>query len=726
MPRLHHQIALWIVLLVSIIIVLPARADRPKIGIALGGGAARGFAHIGVLQWCEEHHIPIDCVAGTSFGGLVGGCYAMGMSPAEIQQTANSLDWDQVFSAEAPYTLKAFRRKEDECAYPGKGPDLGFRNGKARSRSGLFPGMPIDLLFDRITLPYTGIRSYDDLPIPFRCVAVDMDHSEQVVFHNEPLSLALRATMAIPGVFTPVHLNGATLADGGILNNLPADVVKSMGADVIIAVDVSEGVKSNNSFRDSLFGMVDQTVNVVVTDNTRRSSSMANIVIRPDLQKFSLMDWEKGADIAKMGYAAAEAAADQLLRYRVSDAEWQAYVTARQARVRTAIPVPQQITVTGASAHNSDVITKDLSNFAGKQLSVTALEHKLTALTGTGRYVGLSYQVMQKDADSVLQVNVQEKDYGSSYLRANLGVTGSSSTSAIFNTGLRLTMFDVGGYGSELRTDVGVGDRVSLFSEYYHPIKQSRWFVSPNVSYSWERQGVFAGQTRLAEFGVEQAGTVIDAGYALNNSSEIRLGCGVNGLSTEEETGSPDAVTNYSGAESFVRFRWAHDSTDDAVTPSRGWTSRCDALWYASSPGIDNSYVVANASVAHFTPVHSRLVIISRLAGGVSSSRDLPLYRQFSLGGPFRLGAYKQDELRGSRYVLGSVEGLMHLPKSSSSVFLALECGNAFTTFDTAQLKEAVTTGLVMKTAFGPLYVAGSLGESGRKELYFSVGRLMQ
>jgi NTE family protein len=207
-----------------------AQPARPRIGLALGGGSARGFAHIGVLEWLEEHHIPVDYVVGTSMGGLMGGIYATGMPPRDIRALVNGINWDEIFLAEAPYALKDFRRKQDQRSYPAR-LELGLKHG-VRLQGGLDPGEPVLLLIDRLILPYSANGSFDDLPIPFRCVAVDMVRAQQVILKDGPLTTALRATMSLPAIFNPVERDGRILADGGLLNNVPADVARAMGADM--------------------------------------------------------------------------------------------------------------------------------------------------------------------------------------------------------------------------------------------------------------------------------------------------------------------------------------------------------------------------------------------------------------------------------------------------------------------------------------------------------------
>ena len=255
-----------------------APAPRPAIGLALGGGAARGIAHIGLLRWFEENRIPIDYIAGTSMGGLVGGAYASGLTPAEIYALIKEVDWDLMFLADSPFRYKTFRRKEDARSFPGL-VDFGLKDG-LKLPSGLNSGQRIELLLDRIALPYYGMHDFDELPTPFRCVAADIRTGDPLVLHSGSFARALRATMAIPAVFTPVVIDGHLLVDGGVMNNVPADVVKAMGADLAIAVNVSSSTEPASA-PTTLFGVLGQTVDSVLTTGTRQALKSADVIVVP-------------------------------------------------------------------------------------------------------------------------------------------------------------------------------------------------------------------------------------------------------------------------------------------------------------------------------------------------------------------------------------------------------------------------------------------------------------
>src|SRR5262245_52427540 len=321
--------------------------QRAKIGLALSGGGARGFAHIGVLQWFEEHRIPVDYIAGTSMGGLVGGMYAAGMSPEEMRKMVGKLDWDAILRGSPSFQQLSYRRKEDRLYIPGP-ITLGLRRG-VNLPAGINAGMEIGLVFDQLTLPYDNVGSFDNLPIPFRCVATDLVAAEPVILKEGSLSRALRATMSLPGVFMPVEVDNRILADGGVLNNVPTDVVKQMGADVVIAVDIGTPLGDKEAL-NSMFGVLNQTSGVATIENIRRNIKLADLLISPDLQKYTLLDFTASAAIADLGYKGAEQKALQLEKFSLGESEWREHIAQRQPRVLKDVPTPSFVKIEGAQS----------------------------------------------------------------------------------------------------------------------------------------------------------------------------------------------------------------------------------------------------------------------------------------------------------------------------------------------------------------------------------------
>ncbi|MEK7854978.1 MAG: patatin-like phospholipase family protein, partial [Acidobacteriota bacterium] len=290
-------------LLFNLYIDAPAQTSavktRPTVGLVLSGGGARGFAHIGVLKVLEENRIPVDYVGGASMGGLIGALYAMGRTPAEIETIVTGLNWGRLLQVSNPFEDLSFRRKEDRRNIPapvtlkGKVNDLKLPNA-------LNSGHEIGLLIDRLTLQYATLKDFNEMPIPFRAVGTDMVKGESVTLKSGSLSRSLRATMSVPGVFAPVEVDGKILSDGGLVNNIPTDVVKAMGADIVLVVNIETQLGGREAL-ESLPGILAQTINIATVDNSRRSLRQADLIISPDLGKLGSSDFAKVNELIQLG-----------------------------------------------------------------------------------------------------------------------------------------------------------------------------------------------------------------------------------------------------------------------------------------------------------------------------------------------------------------------------------------------------------------------------------------
>src|SRR6266404_5296527 len=318
----------------------PTPKPRLKIGVAMEGGGALGIAHIGVLQWFEEQHVPVDFIAGTSMGGLVGGFYATGLRPEEMKNLIERLDWDKILRDRTPYEDLSFLRKQDQRAYPNS-LVLGLRKGLYLP-GGLSAGHQIGLLIDREMLPYFGLPSFDALPVPFRCVATDLVSAKQFVFKDGSLAEALRATLSIPGAFSPVHDGQHVYVDGGLVNNLPTDVVRQMGADIVIAVHLERQPAEAGDIQ-SLLTVLEQSVRAVISESEVRGLANADAVVSVPLGHFLMRDFTKNRPIMQAGYEAARGKSKLLAGFALNDSDWNEYVGERDGRKQTATPVPQLI-----------------------------------------------------------------------------------------------------------------------------------------------------------------------------------------------------------------------------------------------------------------------------------------------------------------------------------------------------------------------------------------------
>ena len=375
---------------------------RPRVGLALGGGSARGLAHVGVLEWLKENRIPVDAIAGTSIGALVGAAYATGRPAAEVVTLVGGIDWDRLFSGEVDYALKSFRRKDDRRQYPVR-LELGLRDG-LRLAPGLDQGHAVDLFLSRLALPYSLPLAFDDLPIPFRAVATDLEAAAVVDIGSGSLASALRATMAIPGVFQPVEREGLLLADGGLLNNAPADVVSRMGVDVVIAVDVSAPLETRDRLQ-SLVGIANQAIGVMMAERTRSVlTRYADHVIKPAIEDVPAGAWRQFETTRALGYQAAAAAGDTLDYLALSLADWTSHLEARRARRISTATEPTFVRVEGVGPEATDDIGQVVEPLLGTALDLDALDLRLAELVGKGRYGSLGYDLLRDDGRTGINV----------------------------------------------------------------------------------------------------------------------------------------------------------------------------------------------------------------------------------------------------------------------------------------------------------------------------------
>ena len=708
----------------------PAQASPPRarIGIALEGGGALGLAHVGVLQWFEEHHVPVDYVAGTSMGGLVGGLYATGKSPKELEEIVQQQNWDVIIGGKTPYEDLSYRRKEDARDYPTF-IQLGLKKGLLLP-AGLNAGHQISLLIDRETLPYANLKSFDELPIPYRCVATDLVSGKEVVFKDGSLAQAMRATMSIPGLFNPVRIGDQVLVDGGLVGNLPTAVVRTMGAQVVIAVHLEVSPAKPDEIQ-SLFSVLGRSVDVVVRENEIRGLSAADLVVNVDLHEYSSIDYQKSKVIIAKGRQAAEDKARVLAPFALNDAEWKNHLEQREARRRGDRLPPQFVRVMGTDAGTAKHIEAFLQPLVGKPLDARTLDGLLTRLTGIGKFDAVGYQETQEDSGTGLLITIHEKSYAPPLLQFAFEVDGSEAADVTFTQAVRLTLMDVAGYRSEWRTDARFGNTYGISSELYKPLTStSRWFIAPHGSESYAQFKIYRRYDPLVIYGRNDASIGADLGYGFNRFSEIRFGYEIGDLDARVRLG-PAQFPSISGRNGNAKLHFLLDHSDDPVIPRRGYTAETTFRWYDTSPGASEGFPAMEGQLQYFQPISTPASIFITAQGGTTFGyRDTGPLPQFFLGGPLRLAAYGTNELYGNQYYLfrlGYLHDLFTLPPFLGKKIYAIgsyEFAKMYGFPLQSGFPNDVNAGVLAETAFGPLVIGGSFGDSGHRKWYFQLGRV--
>jgi NTE family protein len=700
---------------------------RPKIGVALEGGGALGLAHIGVLQWFEDHHIPIDYIAGTSMGGLVAGMYATGKTPAELKDVVAAQDWDTIIGGEAPYEDLSFRRKEDRAAYPNS-MTLGLKHGLSPP-GGLNTGHKISLLIDRETLPYSNVESFDQLPVPFRCVATDLVSGDRFVFKQGELSLALRATMSLPGIFSPVRDGEHVYVDGGLVGNLPTDVVREMGADVVIGVHLETAPTKAESI-NSLFQVLGRSIDVVIRDNEIRGLAGADLVVKVELQDFSSMAYAKYPAIVDKGTEAAQKKATVLAPYALDDADWQEYLQQRNARKVAAVTVPQFVKVEGASPAAEASIEKLLRPLVGKTVTPDSMDKLLTRLTGNGRYGSASYRMSRDHDRNGLVIALQEYSYAPPTLQLGFEVDGSEPENVTFTQAARLTFLDVAGYRSEWRTDFSLGNSYSISSDFYKPFSlTSRWFIGPHASASDTSFRIYNKVNPVAEYRLGAAEIGADIGFGFNRFAQLRFGYEVGYVNADLRLGTPD-FGSASGRTGNGRVRFQLDHTDDAIVPRKGYSNITNFRVFNTFPNTPDTLPALDTQIGIFQPITKPASLFLQAEGGSAfgqANGGIPLY---FLGGPGRLAAYGTNELFGDQFYLvrtGYLHDLLTLPPFVGKKVYAIgtfEFAKMYGSKNESGFPNDVAFGVLAETAVGPFLIGGSIGDSGHRKWFFQLGKV--
>jgi NTE family protein len=659
-------------------------------------------------------------------GGLVGGLYATGMSAEEIRKLVSTLDWDKLLSSSPSYNELSFRRKEDRRAYPTAF-EFGWRDG-LRLPQAINPGHYVGLLLDRLTLPYSMVSSFDDLPTPFRCVATDMIAAQPVVLKDGSLAQALRATMAIPGIFTPVEIGGKVLADGGLLNNIPSDVVHAMGADRIIAVNVGTPLGTREALQ-TLPGVLGQVISLSTIENERRGLGLADTVITPELSGYTLFDFRDSATMQQRGYMGAAQHAAELEALSLDEQSWQQYLADRNSRRRTRVPVPVGIVVTGVSEDRAGAIREKLAKDIGHPIDPDSLDRQLSDIRGSGRYESLGYDLVQIAGQPWLRILVREKSYGPPFIIPIVQIQSRDTADVTFSAGFRLTNYGVAGRNSELRLDAIFGSNNLFAVEYYRPLGGAGLFVAPRAFYSSDRTDLYQDSVRVAQYLVRQGGGAVDAGVIFGRTAQLRIGYQLGLQNGQANVGASAEVPNVEGTLSAASARFVYAGQNGVVAPTHGVRTVASLFWYFRSPGAPEAYPQAEADASSFHAIGSKGALFLYGAGGTSFNNQPGPIQQFTLGGPLRLSAYGLAQFRGSNY--GLVAGGYRRRLGSFPTLIGgriygavwYEGGSAFFRRSDLKYRDDVAGAVVVDTLLGPLTIGGAWGKGGTGKIFFSLGR---
>lgn len=704
---------------------------RPKIGLALSGGGARGAAHIGVLRALEEHHIPVDYIAGTSMGAIVGGLYATGMTPDEIERTLTTADWATLFTDKPPRRQLPFRKKQDDRRYLDF--EVGVDKKGLHAGLGLIRGQHLNAFLETLLLKAGEQRTFDDLPIPFRCVATDIVTGERVVISQGHLATAIRASMSIPSVFNPVELDDHLLVDGGLVDNLPVDVVKAMGADVVIAVDIGTPPLTREQLT-SFVAVSSQMVSILMQKNVQESILKADILIQPDLKGFSNMDFPNAGQLVPVGYEAAQAKAGEYSPYAIGAAEHAEGL----ARARALLPPPPAaldfVEFEGTDPKSEALVRGKMSTKPGQPFDSTKISDDLDRVQAVGEFETVNYQLVEREGQKGLVIRAKQNPLGPNRMRFGLKLTTdfkNVSNWAVL-AGLRVTQLN--GLGAEWKSDMEVGLDRQLYTEFYQPLNTSgRWFVAPYGEYSNLRQDLYVQTGAASTYRVSKLDGGADLGLSFSKYGELRLGPVWGHIKYSQVIGSElfEDVGDKRSSFAGVRGLLTMDHLDNADFPEQGYLLVAEGFESVSGMGGDDEFRAFEVRYRSYLDL-GKTSLMAGLVGGTALGSDLPSYALFRAGGITNFGGYEEGELLGRYYAVARL-GLTHMVGELPTfvgkgvyVYGFADVGNCWLTLgqvDWGDLRYSGTVGVATSTRFGPLHLAYSHTSDGGDLLTLYMGK---
>jgi NTE family protein len=711
---------------------------RPVIGIALEGGGALGLAHIGVLKWMEDNHIPVDRIAGTSMGALIGGLYASGHSPAEMQQIATSDVFRGVFAIRTPYMDASFRRREDRAELP-QAIRFGLKGGLSLRNALLVDSGLNEFLranFDRYNRKEL---SYDGLPISFRCVATDLNTLQPVVFDGGPMPQAVRASVAIPGIFSPVQYRDHYLVDGGIMDNLPTDIVKEdLHSDVVIAVHFA-APKFSEADVSSVVGVLARAFSAGTARNERLSTVLADVLISIDTSKFSTTDYNKASDLIAAGYEAAEKNRAALKKYALDDAGWTAYIADRGARERPKPSALRMVKVEGGSSGAQETARADVSKLEGEPIAPATLSDALRRVQGSGSYQASvetfapgvpspSDRMQAPGPDTGVIVRLSQVRNGPPFLLFGADLTAATSNVTRSSLDFRLIDQDLGGFGSELRADLRVGFLTQTSAEYYRQLTQSGYYIQPHIGIIRQPVYLWENQVRVSERLSQQAGGGFDIGRTFNRNLQASLQWRAQVFRWHLVTGS-DGTQNVSGTAQTAIAHVVYDRTESGTISPNGSRLEISAGSLFNAAASTNAPLMQVKAFQTFS-VTGQDILGLAAEGNTYFGRNVAEPLRFTLGGPLRLSASSIDEYRGTDDFLiraGYLHRIATLPSGlGEGVYMSFgyEAGKMWAPERPALLRQDGVLTMIAATPLGAITVGGAVGDAGRRKVFFSFGRL--
>jgi NTE family protein len=708
------------------------------------------MSEIGVLQWMEDHHVPIDMIAGTSMGCMISALYSSGQTIDQLKVVMNSKVFNSVFSLGTSYEALDYRRREDSRALPNS-ITIGLKHGVS-FRNSVLVDQGLNAFLDRQFLAYNDRIEFNNLPIPLRCLSTDLTDARVVTFARGSMPDAVRASVSIPGVYRPYNIDGHLFVDGAVLRNLPTQTIRDMKADVILAVSLPLSPIAPGDL-NSILGVLQRSFAVAIDDNEQRSRALATVLMTPDIEGFTATDYLKTPALAERGYQAAELHKDELLKYAVDNQQWAQYLAEREARHPMAPGTILHIHVKAPAEDVARAVQRYFQPLLDKPVDTKTIEAVLDQIRSDGRYNADYTVAYETKADPlperlranftsstepiapnrpVVEVTVTEKRIGPPFLQ--VGANVEAQTGGVTRGTLEAIYIhqDLGGYGSELRGTVKVGFLTELNAEYARRLTslgQSTGgvFLAPQLILLREPNFIFQNQKRIAERQLQHAGGGVDLGWSDARVQELRVGWQMGQERWQTQVGS-DGQPDIIGSMQRARIRYVYDNQDGSLVPQFGIHVATEAAYLYNAISSPNApQITTRISYSH--QISKNLFVMAAEAGTMFNRKVAQPFR-FTLGGPLRLTASSIGEYRGTDYFLLEPAFLRRIAKlpdplgQSFYIGAAYEAGQMRSPDGRTITRQDVYFGIVAETPIGIITLAPSIGDDGHRKFVFTLGKL--
>jgi NTE family protein len=711
-----------------------AAPARQSVGLVLSGGGARGGAHIGVLKALEELRVPVDYVAGTSIGAVIGGFYVSGMTVTDLEQLVESLEWETAFMNVTPRQLKSFRRKRDDDSFlVNQKP--GLNDGEFELPFGLVQGQVIDMIISRETLRASQVESFDQLAIPFRAVAGDIATGEAVVLGSGSLARAIRASMSIPAALAPIEIDGRLLVDGGIAMNLPVDVARSMGADVVIAVDISSELLGRETLR-SVLDVTAQLTNLLTRNGTleqRVKLTESDLLLVPTFgEDLTSMDFARMRETIQTGYDTVMQNRAQFERLALPEVEYQAHLAARRDPRMRELPVVEFVRLDNEGPVADSVVEARLGAIElNAPLDVDAVETAMNTVYGLDYYQNVRYGLVTEADGTGIELELDARSWGPNYLQLGMEYSSAANSDSLFGLAASYLSTAINPLGGEWRATAVIGDEPALIADLYQPFgPKGLYFYAPSLNLESTQFNVYQGDDRVTEAQLREATLEFAVGRELLTWGEYRFGLRAARGAFDLRVGDPTYISeeDFRRGEFFGRF--SVDTMDSVSFPREG--AQATLEWRASRQELldadaDFDQLLIAASYAKTWGRHTVLTTLrwdTTISGTAADSR---LYR---MGGFFDISGLNRNQLSGQHATrLGAAyyRRIGDLALFPAFAGISMELGNVWATREDISSHGAILGGSFwagVDTPIGPVYIGYGRAEGGEDAFYVSLGRV--